>query len=302
MSDKVLCIGEILWDALPSGLFLGGAPFNVASHLRVLGKDVMFVSRVGTDFLGDEALRRVQARGLDTDLIQVDESRPTGFVRVDLNDPDDPDYEIVEPAAWDAIQSTEQLKARAETAEALVYGSLAQRAETSRATIRVLCESNVLRVFDVNLRSPFFTQSRIEHSLHNADVVKLNHEELRQLRSWFGLPSDPGSAMAAVANRFNCRAVCVTWGGDGARLWMDGHCWRHSSYSVDVEDTVGAGDAFLAAFLSGWLEGRDGGSLLELANRLGAYVAAHAGAVPPYSVDSLTGVSDLRLPSPPEPS
>lgn len=297
MSNEILCIGEILWDALPAGLFLGGAPFNVASHLQALTEDVAFVSRVGDDLLGEEALRRVGARGLDLEPIQIDETLPTGFVRVGLDEPDEPDYEIIEPAAWDAIALTDRLHRRVDRAGALVYGSLAQRAEVSRTTIRSLCKADILTVLDVNLRPPFFNKRRMEHSLRDADVVKLNDEELDQLRTWFGLPNESESAMAEIARAFECVAVCVTWGADGARLWTEGTCWHHPGYAVEVEDTVGAGDAFLAAFLSGLLAGREGKRLLDMANRLGAYVASHSGAVPAYSLASLSEVADLSLTS-----
>ena len=299
MSDEILCVGEILWDALPDGLFLGGAPFNVACHLRALGEEVAFVSRVGDDLLGEEALRRLRARGLDDGLMQVDDRLPTGFVRVALDAPDDPDYEIVEPAAWDAIAQTEALQRRADQAAALVFGSLAQRAEPARTTIQALCRTDATGVFDINLRPPYIDRSVIEQSLRAADVVKLNHEELDRLRTWFDLPADPEAAMDALGERFDCTTVCVTWGGDGARLWSEGRTWRHPGHDATIADTVGAGDAFLAALLSGLLHGRDGAALLDLANRLGAYVASHAGATPDYTVDDLADIASLSLPTAP---
>ena len=295
MSDEILCVGEILWDALPDGLFLGGAPFNVACHLHALGEQVAFVSRVGADVLGDEALRRLQARGLDDDLMQVDDALPTGFVRVALDAPDDPAYEIVEPAAWDAIARTDRLERRAERAAALVFGSLAQRAEPSRETIQALCRSGATGVFDVNLRPPYVDRAVVERSLRAADVAKLNDAELDRMRSWFDLPDGPEAAMADLATTFDCAAVCVTWGADGARLWKEGRTWHHPGHPVTVADAVGAGDAFLAAFLSGLLRGREGTTLLDRANRLGAYVASHAGAFPNYTVDDLDDISTLSL-------
>jgi fructokinase len=296
MHDDILCIGEILWDALPEGLFLGGAPFNVARHLHALGESVAFVSRVGDDRLGREALRRLRAQGLDASLVQQDDTLPTGFVQVALDaKTDEPDYEIVEPAAWDAIVRTDSLTRRAEQAEALVYGSLAQRAEGSRRTIQRLWETDALRVFDVNLRPPFIDRERIEQSLRAADLVKLNEAELQRMRAWFGLAAGPEAAMADLADAFACRAVCATWGGDGARFWADGDCWHHPGYAVEVEDTVGAGDAFLAALLAGFLDGRAGPDLLALANRLGAYVASQSGASAVYEVDDLDGVATLPL-------
>ena len=176
-----------------------------------------------------------------------------------------------------------------------MYGSLAQRAPTSRHTIRRLCEADLLRVFDVNLRPPFVDRSVIERSLQAADVVKCNDDELWRLRDWFDLPDGLEAATTALAAAFDCSAICVTAGSDGAWLWMNDVCSHHPGYAADVEDTVGAGDAFLAALLAGLLSGRNGKSLLDLANRLGAFVASRSGALPPYSVDTLGGIADLPL-------
>lgn len=295
MDNEILCVGEILWDALPDGLFLGGAPFNVACHLQALGQEAAFVSRVGDDRLGQEALRRMRARGLGTDLMQIDGSLPTGFVQVELGGTGEPDYEILEPAAWDAITFTDTLGQHAEHAGALVYGSLAQRALTSRQTIRRLCEAELLRVFDINLRPPFIDQAVVERSLQAADVAKLNDDELRYLQDWFDLPGDPEAAVADLAEAFGCQALCVTCGGEGAWLWQEGSTWHHPGYAVAVADTVGAGDAFLAALLTGLLTGRRGDVLLDLANRLGAYVASKAGAIPAYKFDGLDQIEHLDL-------
>ncbi len=292
MSDEILCVGEILWDALPDGLFLGGAPFNVASHLHAIGQETVFVSRVGDDRLGKEALRRMRARGLEPGLMQIDGTLPTGFVQVELGSTGEPDYEILEPAAWDAITFTDTLQQQAEHAEALVYGSLAQRTLTSRQTIRQLCEAKALRVFDINLRPPFVDRAVVEQSLETADVVKCNDGELERLQDWFDLPDGLEAAVSHLADAFQAQAVCVTCGGEGAWLWLDGSFLHHPGHDVDVVDTVGAGDAFLAALLVGLLTDRDGDVILDRANRLGAYVAAHSGALPAYTIDSLAGAPD----------
>lgn len=297
MPDEILCVGEILWDALPDGLFLGGAPFNVARHLHTLGEDVAFVSRVGQDTLGQEAMRRLQAHGLDAAWVQVDEALPTGFVRVALDrHTGEPDYEIVEPAAWDAIALADGVQQRMATADALVFGSLAQRATPSRQTIHRLCSAgDAMRVFDINLRPPYISRDVVEHSLNAADVVKLNTDELHHLRHWFDLPAARADALRDIASTFGCTSVCITGGNEGAWLWRKGTCVHHPGYDVNVADTVGAGDAFLSALLTGLLAGRGGKPLLALANRLGAYVASHAGAHPAYQVDTLNDIRHLPL-------
>lgn len=295
MPHDILCMGEILWDALPDGLFLGGAPFNVACHLHALGTHASFVSRVGDDALGHEALRRLKARGLGADLMQIDASLPTGFVRVELSDGGEPDYEIVEPAAWDAITLTDALQQRADRADAIVIGSLAQRAATSRQTIQAVAHAEACIVFDVNMRSPYIDQAVIRDTLRAADVAKMNSDELQHVREWFGLPADDDAAMAALAQQFACQGICVTQGAAGARLWYDGTLHRTDGYAVAVADTVGAGDAFLAALLVGLVTERVGPDLLDRANRLGAYVASQSGATPTYPIDTLDDIATLDL-------
>lgn len=266
MPARILCIGEILWDALPAGLFLGGAPFNVARHLHRLGERVTVASRVGDDRLGDEARRRVAARGLDTALLQTDRRRPTGVVRVALTDESgDPDYEILKPAAWDALALTTSLQEHVETTDVLVFGSLAQRAPTARRTIQHLYRADVLGVFDVNLRPPHVDRTVVKQSLEAARLVKANRDELCRLQEWFDLPADETAGMTELAEAFGCDAVCITAGSDGARLWAEGHHWHHPGYAVEESDPVGAGDAFLAALLAGRLAGGDEPVVLDRA-------------------------------------
>lgn len=288
---EALCVGEVLWDSLPSGLNLGGAPFNVACHLQALGVPVGVVSRVGADAPGRDALREMARRGIGTELVQVDAARPTGLVNVDVADPRNPTYEIVEPAAWDAIELTDALLRRAGDARYLVFGSLAQRHPITRATVARLLDTPATRVFDVNLRPPHVDAEIVRRCLQRADVVKLNHDELRQLAAWYGLPAGAREAAGAMATAFGCRLVCVTRGPDGAALWHDGAWTEHPGFDVEVADTVGAGDAFLAAVLAGLLAGASDRALVERANLLGAYVATQVGAVPRHQADVMAHVA-----------
>ncbi|HMC55024.1 MAG TPA: carbohydrate kinase [Gemmatimonadaceae bacterium] len=280
MPGEILCYGEVLWDALPAGLFLGGAPFNVACHLAGAGARVAMVSRVGVDRLGEEAMRRAMAFGVATDLIQIDPELPTGFVRATVDDAGEARYEILAPAAWDAIEPTAELQARADKARCIVFGSLAQRQKVSRATLERLWRGKATMVFDINLRPPSEDADAIRKSLQRADVVKINRAELAKLGAWFGLPKTERDAAAALASKFSCPVVCVTRGRDGAALWRDGQWAEHPGFEVDVRDTVGAGDAFLAVLLTGLLAGTDSASILQNANLIGAYVATQFGAVP----------------------
>lgn len=293
---EILCVGEVLWDSLPAGLFLGGAPFNVACHLSAAGAPVTMVTRVGDDRLGEEALRRAVRYGVGTDLVQVDPSLPTGFVRAVVDDAGHAQYDILAPAAWDAIVPTAELVSRAARARAVVFGSLAQRHPTSRATIQRLWTSDALMVFDLNLRPPFEDREVIHRSLARADIVKVTQHELQRLARWFDLPDDQREAAVALAERFSCQMVCVTRGKDGAALWRDGVWTEHPGFEVEVRDTVGAGDAFLAVLLVGYLAGSDTGTLLHDANLIGAYVATQYGAVPADQSAASPGAT-----APPEP-
>jgi fructokinase len=317
---EILCVGELLWDALPAGLFLGGAPFNVACHLRAAGLPVALVSRVGADRLGEEALRRVAGYGVAVDLVQVDPALPTGFVHADLDAAGQATFEIVAPAAWDAVAADAALLARARGARAVVFGSLAQRDPVGRRTVEALCDAagaaGALLVFNANLRPPHDDPEVVRRSLARSAVVKVTEAELLRMADWFALPGGravaegrpagrtprrppprPGArpraaaadddatvptarTVAALAERFDCDTVCVTRGADGAGLWRGGRWSEHPGFQVEVRDLVGAGDAFLAVLLAGLLRGMDGPALLQHAALAGAYVATQSGAVP----------------------
>ena len=281
-TGEVLCVGELLWDALPAGLFLGGAPFNVACYLSAAGVPTTMVSRVGADRLGEEAVRRAQRYGVGTDLVQVDPTLPTGFVGATIDESGQPTYVIEDAVAWDAIEASDVLLARAGRARAIVFGSLAQRHATTRRTIERLWEGSALQVFDINLRPPFEDRDVIRGSLQRADVVKVNREELHRLASWFELPNGDRESASALSGKFSCPVVCVTRGAAGAGLWRDDTWTEHEGFKVEVRDTVGAGDAFLAVLLAGLLSGVDSETLLKNANRIGADVASRAGALPVY--------------------
>ncbi|MDT7858383.1 PfkB family carbohydrate kinase [Rubrivirga sp. S365] len=298
-TGEILCVGELLWDALPKGLFLGGAPLNVAFHLHALGERVAVVSRVGDDRLGREALRRMADRGVATELVQVDPELDTGFVRVSLDEgKEHPAYTIEQPVAWDALALTGALSERAAGAAAVVFGTLAQRQETARRTVRALGDAAALAVLDVNLRPPYAPRSVVESSLAAADVVKLNEAELAQIGGWDGTSGTLRERAEALAQRFDCRTVCVTRGADGSALWHRGAWAERRAYPVKVKDAVGAGDAFLAALLSGLLAGHTCDDVLDAASRLAAYVATRSGATPEYQAGGIAGVQGLPLKPP----
>lgn len=284
---RILCFGEIVWDALPEGLFLGGAPLNVAYHLHRLGHEAAPVSRVGRDFLGRETLRRLRNYGVDTSLIQEDAEAETGAVIVQLDASGDADYTILEHVAWDRIAADEGLAAEAGRAEALVYGSLSARASENRRTLDWLLREVNLRICDVNLRKPYDDVDTVLEWASRADVIKLNAEELDRLCGIEATESLEQKA-AALAERSGVGSLVVTRGGDGAALWEDGHLLVGEAPAVEVADTVGAGDAFTAGYLDARLRGLGAEACLERALALGGLVAGRRGAQPEYDPQSLS--------------
>lgn len=292
---RVVCVGELLWDSLPDGLFLGGAPFNVAAHLAARGVRSAIATRVGDDRLGEEAVLRAVGFGVDTSLVQRDPSLPTGLVRVQVGPDADVRYEILAPAAWDAFSADESVIRGCSGAEALVFGTLAQRDERARAAIRDLCELPLLRVLDVNLRPPHDDVETVEQSLWLADVVKCNEEELRRIDGRSGAGEDElREAARRLAERFGCVAICVTRGAEGAALLHEGTWTVHPGYSITLADPVGAGDAFLAGLLQAMLEGRSADEMLAEANLLGAFVASRRGAIPTCDRSELARLASGR--------
>ena len=287
-TSTITCVGEILWDALPAGLFLGGAPLNVCLNLNQLGEEATIVSRVGKDRLGNEALRRLKTAGLNTDFIQKDDSRETGFVKVELGSEGDPEYEIIQPVAWDFIDlSDNSIRNLLQHSWAVVYGTLAHRANPS---LKGLLDLECLKALDMNLRSPYYEKDQVVQLVEHSDLLKMNEAELGLLQKWCSLPAGMEEAVSAISKRFGCRTVCVTMGGKGSVLFHDNKWFEHPGYPTEVVDAVGAGDAFFAALLHGLKSGRADNQLLPLANAAGAYVAARRGANPEYSVSDLESI------------
>lgn len=288
--NEIICIGEILWDSLPSGLFLGGAPFNVAHDLHRLGQQVGIISRVGRDTLGEEVIRRLANQGMSTELIQTDDVLPTGFVEVTFDGKGNPNYLIKEPVAWDSIETNEKLVKNVADAKLLVFGTLACRNKITRKTIRRLVGSARLRVLDVNLRPGAGTRETVEEALNAADVVKANSNELDRLREWFELPSGDRSAAEKLADMFACKVVCVSNGARGGGLWHEGRWVYHHGFKVNLRNSVGAGDAFLAGILISFLQGKSDEEIIETANLLGAYVVTQVEATPQFDLKDLEAV------------
>ena len=280
---KVVGIGEVLWDLFPSGPLLGGAPANFASHAAALGADASVVSRVGQDPLGEAALGELRRRGLDIGGIGVDRALATGTVTVTVEPGGNPRFAIAEPSAWDALQADESSRDRVRAAAAVCFGSLAQRTRNGFEAIQSLVAStrpDALRVFDINLRPPFLSREVTTRSLQAASILKLNEWELPVVAGWYGLSGSIESQLAALARRFELEAILLTLGAAGSRLWREGRCLDQPARPVEVKDAVGAGDAFTAAFVLGWLRGWASAEQLRVATEVAAFVCTQSGAVP----------------------
>ncbi len=279
----VTAIGEVLWDMLPAGRQLGGAPANFAVHAKGLGADAALVSRVGEDELGDEIRAALRRRGLLTLPIQKDSVAPTGIVDVVIDAGGQPNYTIREDAAWDRLEATYYAREAVTNANAVCFGSLGQRSPAARSAIQALlagARPETLRVFDVNLRPPFWTPEVIEQSLTLANALKLNDQELPVLAGLFGITGDDREQLAGLAAKFDLKLVALTRGAHGSLLLADGKWSEHPGVPVTVRDAVGAGDSFTAALVIGYLRGHDLDAINGHANRVAAYVCTQAGATP----------------------
>jgi fructokinase len=277
---KVVCFGEVLWDLLPSGKVAGGAPMNVAYHLNNFGIPTKIISKVGKDGWGSELLDFLWEKGVPTELIQRDARHPTGIVNVKMEDGGHPHYEIVENVAWDFIElKSEALKA-VEESDLLVFGSLAARNQTSKNTLLQLLSSAKFKVFDINLRPPYYRQELLEQLLTQSDIVKMNHEELAIVAKWYIKSKEEATQLDFVKEKFKLTGIILTKGADGAVFLDDDGRHQQSGFPVDVEDTIGSGDSFLAGFLSRYLRGASPLDCLAFAGATGALVATHRGATP----------------------
>lgn len=287
-TPRVICFGEILWDLLPSGKVPGGAPMNVAYQLNQLGTPAGMISRIGTDDLGREIATFLQEKNVPTEWVQRDMDHPTGIVRVEFDAKGHPQYEIVQHTAWDFIRAEFPAVEAVKNAEAVVFGSLAARSEQSKTALLTLLGQAQMRVFDVNLRTPFYSKALLEELLPMADIVKMNDDELEIIAAWYGFRGEQKEKMQQVKKAAQLDLLVVTRGDKGAICLDDTGYRGHPGYRVQVQDTIGSGDAFLAGFLSQFLAGQPADACLDFACKMGAYVATQRGGTPPVNLTELT--------------
>jgi fructokinase len=301
MQKVIVGLGELLWDLLPSGKRLGGAPANFTVMSSRLGNRGVIASRLGNDPLAAEACGVLKAFPADISLLQTDPTHATGTVRVEIRG-NEPHYIIHEPAAWDFMEWTPEWRSLAQSADAVCFGSLAQRNPASRATIREFLSAtrpDCVRVFDVNLRPPFFSVDVVDSSLTSATIFKLNEVEVPEVLAMLGFPrpKDKGEAALLAAARsllqkYPIQLVAITMGGEGSLLAARESFHRHPGIATTVADTVGAGDAFTAALVHAYLRDASLPEMNEAGNRWGGWVASQRGAMPPLDGATLAAITE----------
>lgn len=282
MKQIIVGLGEALWDCLPDGKKLGGAPANFAYHVGQFGFDTIAVSAVGNDRLGDETIASLEAKGLKYMMPRV--SYPTGTVQVTLDDNGIPTYDIRENVAWDNIPFSPELEDLAHNCRAVCWGSLAQRNVVSRDTINKFLDTapkDCLKIFDINLRQNFYTKEVISESIKRCNVLKINDEELVVIGRLFGYPGlDMENKCWLILGKYNLDMLVLTCGVNGSYVFTPGSVSFQETPLVDVVDTVGAGDSFTGTFCAAILSGMSVTEAHALAVKVSAFVCTQSGAMP----------------------
>jgi fructokinase len=279
----VVGIGEVLWDLLPAGRQIGGAPANFAYHACMLGADAYVLSSVGNDEHGRDLLAKLDRFGIHRRFVQIDPIRPTSTVSIELDDQGKPTYVIHENVAWDHIGYSPELSELAYRADVVCFGSLAQRSPVSRASIRRFLDAtcdNCLRIFDINLRAHYYDVETIALSLRSADVLKLNDEELHVVAGLLGISGDEQGILDGLMANYDLQLIALTRGADGALLFSRDGRSAHPGIRTDVVDTIGAGDAFTAALAMGMIRHDELDTINQRACQLASYVCSRSGAMP----------------------
>lgn len=282
MKNIIVGLGEILWDVLPTGKILGGAPANFAYHISQFGYDGYVVSAIGQDELGEEILQNLNTKKLN---YQIEKTEfHTGTVQVTLDEKGIPSYEICENVAWDNIPFSAEIEKLAKSTRTICFGSLAQRSEVSKRTIRLFLKAmpgNALKIFDINLRQHFYTKELIVESLHNCDILKINDEEVVVVAKLLGWENKTELEVCKqLLIDYNLNMLVLTKGVEGSYVLTTDETSFMPTPKVTVADTVGAGDSFTAAFIASILKGKSITEAHQRAVDVSAYVCTQKGAVP----------------------
>ncbi|MBP0903197.1 carbohydrate kinase family protein [Mariniflexile gromovii] len=278
---NIVCFGEVLWDVFPTHKKIGGAPLNVAIRLQSFENNVSMISRIGADNKGKKIVEFIKEQGVNTENIQVDAELKTGKVKVMLNQKGSASYDINYPRAWDNMQVTDGAKKITQTADVFVFGSLIARDDTSRNTLYELLKLAKFKIFDVNLRVPYYTIEVLGHLMNEADFIKFNDDEIFEIAKKLGSETQSlEQNILFMAKETNTKNICVTKGRHGAILYYNNTFYYNSGYQIQVVDTVGAGDSFLASLIDKLLKGASPQEAINFACAIGALVASSEGANP----------------------
>ena len=290
LNKKAVCFGEILWDITPEGSTPGGAPMNVAAHLQNFGVHVSMISRIGSDKLGNELESYLKTKNVNTKYIQYDDIHSTCKVQADTSDKENVKYIFNTPTAWDFIEVTQQNKKLVKEADVFVFGSLASRDEHSRKALLELLDIAKYKVFDVNFRSPFYEKEYVKLFLEKSNLAKMNEEELEIICRWFNFYGTEEEQLTYLRRKFKLEAICLTKGAEGAWLLEGDNLYKQDGFPIEVVDTIGAGDSFLATYITMWLQDKEPEERLINACAVGAVVSAFKGANPKIKVDDIFSI------------
>lgn len=287
---QVICFGEVLWDVLPSGPLPGGAPMNVAYHLKKLGTNPALITKIGLDEKGKGLVSLLENNHITTEYFQVDYDHPTGLVYARPNEHNEVVYDIVQPVAWDFIQWEAGFEKLLQEADFFVFGSLTSRNKVSRDTLYSLLDKAKTKVLDINLRPPNYHRSGVEYLLDKTDILKVNGAELELITGWFSHFESMEDRTRLLQDRFRIETIIVTMGGDGAFVNDKGAVYRHAGFKIEVADTIGSGDSFLAGFIHQLSNGASTADALTFASGIGAFIATQPGACPQYETAQITAL------------
>ncbi len=279
--SRIVCFGEVLWDVFPTHKKIGGAPLNVALRLNSFGDDIGMISSVGDGEEGKKLLDYIASRGLNIDSIQINNQFKTGKVNVILDNKGSATYTIEFPCAWDHIHLNDESIKMVKNADAFIFGSLVARNNISRNTLLAFLKISKYKIFDVNLRAPHYTVNVINELMQLADFIKFNDDELVEICEQLAFySSNIESNIKFISKATNTANICVTLGKKGAILFVNDIFFKNNGYTVEVQDTVGAGDSFLASLIYKLLNNKQPQESLDFACAVGAIVASKNGANP----------------------
>lgn len=293
---KIVCFGEVLWDVFPTHKTIGGAPLNVALRLKSFQNDVSLISCLGDDTSGKELKLELEKFSISY-YLQTDKEYKTSTVAISLDKSGSASYLINQPCAWDNIKVTSKLISLVKSSEAFVFGSLVARSNTSRNTLVKLLPFSKFSVFDVNLRSPHYHMSSIQILMNAANFIKFNDDEISEISTSLGIQgASIEQTIVFIANNTNTSSICVTLGGEGAILFYENRFFYSKGYQVEVADTVGSGDSFLATLIDALLKADDPQLAIDRACAVGALVAKNRGANPVISETEIHAILNQDLP------